>query len=94
MEDHLLWSEIASDGPRVVRLNEVLAFQFKAPIGSSGLSARIWEMRKAEIANFWTLRRSGRLGVAAALALSASSLAKHLVRSLLLVARWKPPRDR
>lgn len=87
MEDHLLWIEIASEGRSVVRLNEALAFTFKAPVGASGLSARAWEMRKAEIANFWALRKSGRLGLAATLALCAYSLAKHLVRLLLLTGR-------
>jgi glycosyltransferase involved in cell wall biosynthesis len=84
MEDHLLWIEIASEGLRVARLDEVLAFTFKAPVGAPGLSARPWDMRKAELANYWTLRGSGRLGLAATLALCAYSLAKHLIRSLLL----------
>jgi glycosyltransferase involved in cell wall biosynthesis len=84
MEDHLLWIEIAAEGRPVARLNEVLAFTFKAPVGVSGLSASAWEMRKAELANYWTLRGSGRLGLAATLALCAYSLAKHLIRSLLL----------
>ena len=83
MEDHLLWIEIASEGGRLARLNEVLAFTFKAPVGAAGLSAHTWEMRKAELANYWTLRDSGRLGLAATLALCAYSLAKHLVRALL-----------
>jgi glycosyltransferase involved in cell wall biosynthesis len=84
MEDHLLWIEIAAEGHQVARLDEVLAFTFKAPLGTSGLSARAWDMRKAELASYWTLRGSGRLGLAATLALCAYSLAKHLMRSLLL----------
>jgi glycosyltransferase involved in cell wall biosynthesis len=90
MEDHLLWMEIASEGRPVARLNELLAFQFKAPVGASGLSAQTWEMRKAELANYWTLRDAGHLGLAATLALCAFSLAKHLIRSLLLAV----PRER
>jgi len=87
MEDHLLWIEIASEDRRVARLNEVLAFTFKAPVGASGLSARAWEMRKAELANYWTLLRAGRLGLAATLALCAYSLAKHMIRSFLVAVR-------
>ena len=87
MEDHLLWIEIAAEGRRVARLNEVLAFTFKAPLGASGLSARAWEMRKAELANYWTLLRAGRLGLAATLALCAYSLAKHMIRSFLVAVR-------
>jgi glycosyltransferase involved in cell wall biosynthesis len=94
MEDHLLWIQIASEGRSVARLNEVLAFTFKAPVGASGLSARAWEMRKAELANYWTLRRSGRLGLAATLALCAYSLTKHLIRSLLLAVRREQPGTR
>jgi glycosyltransferase involved in cell wall biosynthesis len=87
MEDHLLWVQIAADGRRVARLDEMLAFTFKAPVGGSGLSANTWAMRKAELANFWALRRSGRLGLGATLALCAYSLAKHAIRSLPLAAR-------
>jgi glycosyltransferase involved in cell wall biosynthesis len=94
MEDHLLWIEIASEGLPVARLNEVLTFTFKAPLGASGLSARTWEMRKGELANYWTLREAGHLGLAATLALCAYSLAKHLVRSLLLAARRERPKTR
>jgi glycosyltransferase involved in cell wall biosynthesis len=87
MEDHLLWIEIASEGYQVACLDEVLAFTFKAHLGASGLSARVWDMRKAELANYWTLRGLGRLGLAATLALCAYSLAKHLVRLALLAGR-------
>jgi len=87
MEDHLLWIEIASEGRQVACLDEVLAFTFKAPLGASGLSARAWDMRKAELANYWTLRRSGHIGIAVMLALCAYSLAKHLIRSVLLAGR-------
>jgi GT2 family glycosyltransferase len=99
MEDHLLWIEIALEGRRIARLDEVLAFTFKPPVGGSGLSANAWAMRKAELGNYWTLRGSGRLGLAATLAFCAYSLAKHLVRSALLArgatrAARDPMRDR
>ncbi len=87
MEDHLLWIEIALEGRRIARLDEVLAFTFKPPVGVSGLSASAWAMRKAELGNYWMLRGSGRLGLAATLALCAYSLAKHVIRSALLVGR-------
>ena len=90
MEDHLLWIEIALDGRRIARLDEVLAFTFKRPVGVSGLSASPWAMRKAELANYWTLHGSGRLGLAATLALCAYSLGKHLIRSALPAGRASP----
>lgn len=85
-EDHLLWLEIASSGRRLAYLTQALAFTYKAAIGASGLSARTWEMRKAELANLWRLRRLGRINLVAALALSAYSLAKHCARAALIAA--------
>jgi teichuronic acid biosynthesis glycosyltransferase TuaG len=86
LEDHLLWLEIASAGLLVVRLGEILAFTFKAPIGESGLSANAWTMRKAELSALWHLYRTGRLGFASAVAVCAFSLAKHALRTVLLCA--------
>jgi glycosyltransferase involved in cell wall biosynthesis len=83
MEDHLLWLEIAASGRAVVCLDRRLVFTFKAATGSAGLSARTWEMRKGEIANFWHLRRERRIGAAAAAALTGYSLVKHCARSVL-----------
>ena len=86
MEDHLLWLEIASSGRRLAYLTQALVFTYKAGIGASGLSARTWEMRKAELANLWRLRRLGKINLVAAVALSAYSLAKHCVRTTLIAA--------
>jgi len=86
-EDQLLWLEIASAGLKVARLDEVLAFTFKAPVGESGLTASAWTMRKAEMANVWHLYRTGHLGLIRAGALCVFSLVKHLRRVLLLAAR-------
>jgi glycosyltransferase involved in cell wall biosynthesis len=87
MEDHLLWLEITAGGARAARLNEVLAFIYKNPFGESGLSARMFEMEKAELANYWRLKKNGVLGLAATLVLSGYSLAKY-VRRMLLVLFW------
>jgi glycosyltransferase involved in cell wall biosynthesis len=86
MEDHLLWLEIAASGLGVARLDQVLSFTYKAPVGDWGLSARTWEMRKGEIANLWRLRRLGRINLVAAVALSGYSLAKHCARAALIAA--------
>lgn len=82
MEDHLLWLELASRGLRVARMTDILAFTYKAPIGESGLSAHTWEMRKAEISNFWCMRKGGRIGIVSAIALSGYALVKHCFRLL------------
>ena len=83
MEDHLLWLEIAAGG-KVARLNAELAFIFKAPFGAAGLSARTLEMERGELANYWYLHRTGRLGATGAAALSALSVLKYARRVLLL----------
>ncbi len=87
MEDHLLWLEITAGGAGAARLNEVLAFIYKSPFGESGLSARMFEMEKAELANYWRLRHKGALDLAAALGLSTYSLAKYVRRMLLVLFR-------
>jgi glycosyltransferase involved in cell wall biosynthesis len=84
MEDHLLWLEVAASGLPVAYLDQELVFTYKAATGSSGLSARTWEMRKGEVENFWHLRRAGRIGFATAASLTGYSLIKHCVRSVLL----------
>lgn len=85
VDDHLLWLQIVLAGNRLVRLSARLAYTYKRPFGESGLSAQLWPMQKAELANYWILRREGGIGWPAALALGAWSLAKF-VRRLALVA--------
>lgn len=85
VDDHLLWLQIVCAGHPFVRLSARLAYTYKQPFGESGLSGQLWVMEKSELANYWILRREGCIGYAAALALSAWSLAKY-VRRLLLVS--------
>lgn len=89
VDDHLLWLQILLGGTPFVRLSAKLAYTFKAPYGESGLSARMWEMEKAELENYWILHREGRLRVPTALGLSAYSLAKYL-RRLLRLSLMRP----
>jgi glycosyltransferase involved in cell wall biosynthesis len=83
MEDHLLWLEVAASGRALARLDQELVFTYKAATGASGLSADTWQMRKGELANIRHLEHSGKIGPAAAAALSAYSLAKHCARLAL-----------
>jgi len=91
VDDHLLWMQIVCSGGRFVRLSPALAFTFKRPYGESGLSGQLWKMEKAELQNYWLLRREGHVGLAGALALSAWSLAKFSTR-LLRVTLNRAPR--
>jgi glycosyltransferase involved in cell wall biosynthesis len=87
VDDHLLWLQIVCAGHAFVRLSAKLAYTYKQPFGESGLSGQLWVMERSELANYWLLRREGCIGHAAALALSAWSLAKFLRRALLVGLR-------
>lgn len=80
VDDHLLWLQIVCTGHTFVRLSAKLALTFKRPFGESGLSGQLWIMEKSELANYRILRREGAIGLGAALALSAWSLAKFTRR--------------
>ena len=87
VDDHLLWLQTVYAGHRFVRLSAKLAFTYKRPFGQSGLSGQLWEMEKAELTNYWILRREGCIGLPLALALSAYSIAKYLRRVVLSLLR-------
>ena len=83
VDDHLLWLQLVCGGLRFVRLSAKLAYTYKRPYGQGGLSGQLWKMEKAELANYWILRRDGCIDAAAALALSVYSLLKFLRRLVL-----------
>jgi len=87
VDDHLLWLQLVCAGLPLVRLSARLAYMYKAPYGESGLSSQLWKMEKAELDNYWILRRSGCIGVPAAVGLSIYSLTKYLRRVLLVAVR-------
>ena len=87
VDDHLLWLQIQCAGYPVIKLSARLVYVYKAMYGEAGLSSQLWEMEKAELENYWILRRESSIGFAAALALSAYSLAKFLRRALLVSLR-------
>ena len=87
VDDHLLWLQIVCAGHPFVRLSPKLAYTYKRPFGESGLSAQLWMMEKAELENYWILRRAGSIGVPAALALSGYSLAKFVRRMMVVGLR-------
>lgn len=87
VDDHLLWMQIVCSGHALVRLSPRLAYTYKRPFGESGLSGQLWVMQKSELANYWILWREGAIGLGAALALSAWSLAKFLRRLVMVALR-------
>ena len=87
VDDHLLWLQLMHAGMPVTLLSARLAYTYKRLYGDGGLSADLWAMEKAEVENYWILRREGCIGLPAALLLSAFSLAKFLRRLLLVWLR-------
>ena len=87
VDDHLLWLQLVCAGLPLVRLSAKLAYMYKAPYGESGLSSQLWKMERAELDNYWILRRGRCIGVPAAIGLSIYSLTKFLRRVLLMAVR-------
>ena len=87
VDDHLLWLQLLCAGFLVVRLSARLAYTYKALYGESGLSSQLWKMEKAELENYWILRRDGCIGIMTAFGISAYSFAKFLRRLLLVCLR-------
>lgn len=85
MEDHWWLLQIVFSGQEIVALNLPLAYTFKADYGESGLSARLWEMEKGELDNYWSLRRGGKLGIMSVSLLSIWSLLKYARRWIVSV---------
>ena len=87
VDDHLLWLQLVCAGLTFIRLSARLAYTYKAPFGESGLSSQLWQMEKAELANYWILRRSGCIGATTATGICVYSLAKFLRRLLIVALR-------
>jgi glycosyltransferase involved in cell wall biosynthesis len=84
MEDHRLWLEIVGTPLPTVRLQVELAAVYKPVYGASGLSADMWRMEKAELANYRHFHRRGKLSAVQLFLLQGFSLVKF-VRRLVIV---------
>lgn len=84
MEDHRLWMEIVGAPMRVVKLHAELAAVYKPVYGASGLSADMWGMEKAELANYRYFHDQGKISGPLLLALQAYSLLKYLRRLIIV----------
>lgn len=54
-EDYHLWLQISLSGYQCFSSSEELAYLYKAPYGAEGLSGRLWEMEKGELASYRAL---------------------------------------
>ena len=84
MEDHRLWLEIVGAPLRVVKLQAELAAVYKPVYGASGLSADMWRMEKAELANYRYFQSIKKISTLYMFTLQTYSLAKY-VRRLVMV---------
>ena len=80
MEDHRLWLEIVSTPMLAVRLDIELAAVYKPVYGASGLSANLWSMERAELANYRHFRDQGKIPQGQFMALWCYSVAKFIKR--------------
>lgn len=84
MEDHRLWLEIVGAPLRTVKLQVELVAVYKPVYGASGLSADMWRMELAELANYRYFRGLGKISMLQLFLLQCYSLAKF-VRRLIIV---------
>jgi len=84
MEDHRLWMEIVGAALPTVKLHAELAAVYKPVYGASGLSADMWGMEKAELANYRYFYDQGRISAPLLLVLRVYSLLKYLRRLLIV----------
>jgi len=83
-EDYLLWQQILYSGNKVVRLELELAYVHKELYGDEGLSSHMWAMEKADILNYWILRRQSLIGLIAASCLTVYSFMKYIRRIIVV----------
>ena len=88
MEDRLLWLEIVCEGGRLDRLEIDLAATYKMPYGVDGLSSNLWEMTRADMANYRHLRLNHKLSWLVCQLLEALALMKFM-RRLLKALYWR-----
>jgi glycosyltransferase involved in cell wall biosynthesis len=84
MEDHRLWLEIVGASMPTVKLQAELAAVYKPVYGASGLSADMWSMERAELANYRYFYGREKLSWVLLILLQCYSLLKF-VRRLVIV---------
>ncbi|MEI8158092.1 MAG: hypothetical protein WCH60_14600 [Burkholderiales bacterium] len=84
MEDHRLWLDIVGAPLPTVQLMVDLVAVYKPVYGAAGLSADMWRMEQAELANYRYLHGNGKISYGLMRLLQAYSVAKY-VRRLIIV---------
>lgn len=82
-EDYFLWLSILFAGYKGAFIDLELAYIYKAPYGTEGLSGRLWAMEKGELDTYWRLHDKGLISMPTFVGLSAFSLAKYVRRIIV-----------
>lgn len=83
-EDYRLWLHVCFFAGECYRFERVLAYMYKAPYGAAGLSGRLWDMEKGEVASYWSIYRAGGLNILSLGLWVGLSAAKYIRRILLV----------
>lgn len=88
-EDYRLWLQIANDHLCIL-LNKRLTIQnAKARFGEKGLSAKLWEMEKGELSNFFFLFKKHKVSKVTLVIVTTYSLLKFFRRNFItLLNKW------
>ncbi len=82
-EDYRLWLSLVAEGYPTYRLNEKLAFSFRAEYSKGGLSENLWGHEVEELKTFWFLHRKGKLTKLEIAFASFWSFVKFLRRAMI-----------
>ncbi len=84
MEDHRLWVDIVGAPLLTVKLRVELVAVYKHVYGAAGLSAEMWRMERAELANFRYFHGTGKISYVSMRLLQVYSLVKYLRRVVIV----------
>lgn len=79
-EDYLLWLRIICSKYRASFIDLDLAYSYKAPYGSSGLSSQLWAMERGELDTYRRLCDEQLISRPTVVVLGAFSMAKYVQR--------------
>jgi glycosyltransferase involved in cell wall biosynthesis len=82
-EDYLLWLRIICNEYRAEHIDLCMAYSYKAPYGSSGLSSQLWAMERGELDTYRRLHDDKLISWPVFVALSAFSMLKYVQRIMI-----------
>jgi glycosyltransferase involved in cell wall biosynthesis len=82
-EDYLLWLQIIFSEYEATCIDLDLAYLYKAPYGSKGLSSQLWAMERGELDTYRRLHNDHQISSPIIVALGVFSLAKYMRRVII-----------